>query len=55
MLEQVPVRPVSASAAYDNLASMRVLERAGFQRVGRDRGFAEARGAEIEEVMFRLD
>lgn len=55
VLEQVPVRPVFASAAHDNLASRRVLERAGFRQVGRQRGFAEARGQEIEEVMFRLD
>ncbi|ACU73362.1 GCN5-related N-acetyltransferase [Catenulispora acidiphila DSM 44928] len=55
VLEQVPVRPVFASAASDNLASQRVLERAGFRQVGRQRGFAEARGQEIEEVMFRLD
>lgn len=55
VLEQVPVRPVFASAAYDNVASRCVLERAGFKEIGRDRGFAEARGQEIEEVMFRLD
>ena len=55
VLEQVPVRPVFASAAYDNAASIRVLEKNGFKRVGRERAFAEARGQEIEEVMFRLD
>ena len=55
VLEQVAVRPVFASAAYDNAASMRVLEKNGFKRVGEERGFAEARGEEIGEVMFRLD
>ena len=55
VLEQVEVRPVFASAAFDNLASQRVLEKAGFKRTGQDRGFAEARGEEIEEVLFRLD
>lgn len=55
VLEQVPTRPVFASAASDNLASQRVLEKSGFRRTGRERAFAEARGQEIEEVMFRLD
>ena len=55
LLERVAVRPVFASAAYDNVGSMRVLERNGFRRVGVERGFAEARGQDIEEVMFRLD
>lgn len=55
LLEQVPVRPVFGVAAFDNLGSQRVLERAGFQRVGQGRGFAEARGEEIDEVVFRLD
>lgn len=55
VLEQVPTRPVVAAAAGDNLASQRVLERHGFKRTGLDRGFAEARGEEIEEVLFRLD
>jgi [ribosomal protein S5]-alanine N-acetyltransferase len=55
VLEQVPTRPVFASAAGDNLASQRVLERSGFRRIGLERGFAEARGEEIDEVLFRLD
>ncbi|MBS2537820.1 GNAT family N-acetyltransferase [Catenulispora sp. NF23] len=55
VLEQVPTRPVFASAAHDNAGSIRVLEKNGFRHVGKDRGFAEARGEEIEEVMFRLD
>lgn len=55
VLEQVPTRPVFASAAHDNAASMRVLERCGFKRIGQERSFAEARGEEIAEVMFRLD
>jgi RimJ/RimL family protein N-acetyltransferase len=55
VLEQIEARPVFASAAYDNAASMRVLEKSGFKRIGQERAFAEARGREIEEVMFRLD
>lgn len=47
-------RPLQARAAADNLASIRVLEKCGFVRIGRDRGFAEARGEEIEEVVLEL-
>jgi RimJ/RimL family protein N-acetyltransferase len=35
--------------------SQRVLEKCGFRRVGEGRGFANARGEEIDEVLFRLD
>lgn len=55
LLERTPARPVFGGAAADNLASRRVLERAGFELVGRERAFADARGEVIEEVLFRLD
>jgi RimJ/RimL family protein N-acetyltransferase len=48
-------RPVFARAASDNAASLRVLEKAGFRRIGVDRGFARGRGEEIEETILRLD
>src|SRR5262245_14434399 len=47
-------RPLYARAAADNIASIRVLEKCGFVLVGRDRGFAYARGAGIEEVVLEL-
>jgi RimJ/RimL family protein N-acetyltransferase len=47
-------RPLYARAAADNMASIRVLEKCGFVLVGRERGFANARGAEIEEVVLEL-
>jgi RimJ/RimL family protein N-acetyltransferase len=50
-----PSRPLHARVAYDNVASRRVLEKCGFRVVGTDRGFAEARSREIEEVVLRLD
>jgi hypothetical protein len=31
------------------------LEKAGFRRIGVNRGFARGRGEEIEEVILRLD
>ncbi|MEU5436346.1 GNAT family N-acetyltransferase [Streptomyces sp. NPDC020719] len=49
-----PQRPLHARAAADNAASIRVLEKCGFVIVGRDRGFANARGAEIDEVVLTL-
>ena len=48
-------RPLYGRAAADNLGSLRVLEKCGFVRVGSERGFASARGEEIEEVILRLD
>jgi RimJ/RimL family protein N-acetyltransferase len=50
-----PTRPLRARVAADNLASRRVLEKCGFRVVGTERGFAEARSAEIEELVLRLD
>ena len=54
-LDHVHVRPLYAHAAKDNRASIRVLEKCGFRVVGEDRGFANARGEEIEELILRLD
>ena len=53
-LAEIPQRPLTARAAADNLASIRVLEKCGFVLASRERGFAAARGAEIEEVILRL-
>jgi len=39
----------------DNVASRRVLEKCGFRVVATERGFAEARSAEIEEMVLRLE
>jgi RimJ/RimL family protein N-acetyltransferase len=47
-------RPLYARVAEDNLASLRVLEKCGFVVIGREKGFANARGTEIEEVVLEL-
>ncbi|MEV6794804.1 GNAT family N-acetyltransferase [Streptomyces sp. NPDC051320] len=54
LLDTVPTRPLYARAAADNKGSIRVLEKCGFTITGHDRGFAHARGAEIDEVMLLL-
>jgi RimJ/RimL family protein N-acetyltransferase len=47
-------RPLRARAAKDNVGSLRVLAKCGFEVTGGDIGFANARGQEIEEVVLRL-
>lgn len=47
-------RPLFGRVAFDNIGSQKVLERAGFIRVGTDKGFANARQAEIEEYIYKL-
>ncbi|GAA5063893.1 GNAT family N-acetyltransferase [Streptomyces similanensis] len=54
LLAEVPERPLYARAAADNAGSLRVLDKCGFRPVARARGFAEARGEEIEEVVLVL-
>jgi RimJ/RimL family protein N-acetyltransferase len=41
--------------ASPTTTSRRVLEKNGFRVVGTDRGFAEARSAEIEEIVLQLE
>ncbi|MFF9080802.1 GNAT family N-acetyltransferase [Streptomyces rubiginosohelvolus] len=53
-LAETPTRPLHARAAADNLGSRRVLEKCGFVVTGTDRGFAQARGEEIDEVLVTL-
>jgi len=47
-------RPIYARVAKDNLGSRRVLEKCGFQVIGETKGFANARGEEIEELLWEL-
>lgn len=54
LLREVTVRPLYGRAASDNAGSLRVLTKAGFEVVGTDVGYAQARNAEIEETILRL-
>lgn len=49
-----PTRPIYARAAKDNIGSLRVLEKCGFRIIGEDKGFANARGKEVEEFILQL-
>ena len=53
-LGDLETRPMYASAAKDNVASLRVLEKCGFEVAGQEKGFANARGEEIEELLLEL-
>jgi RimJ/RimL family protein N-acetyltransferase len=50
----VKTRPLYARAAKDNFGSIRVLEKCGFTVAGYEHGFANARGADVEEVVLEL-
>ncbi|MEU0243799.1 GNAT family N-acetyltransferase [Streptomyces sp. NPDC006235] len=55
LLTAVPERPLYARAASDNAGSLRVLEKCGFRAVASARGYAQARGAEIDETVLILE
>jgi ribosomal-protein-alanine N-acetyltransferase len=48
------IRPIYARVAFDNLGSQKVLEKCGFVKTGKDKGFANARQKEIEEYIYKL-
>jgi RimJ/RimL family protein N-acetyltransferase len=54
-LDTVPARPLHARAASDNIGSLTVVQRAGFAIVGTETSYANARRAEIEETLLRLE
>lgn len=47
-------RPLYGRSATDNLGSIRSMEKSGFQLLANERGFANARGDEIDEVVMIL-
>ncbi len=54
-LDLVPVRPLYGRAAKDNVASLRVMQKCGFIICGEGKGFAYARGKEVEEYILKLE
>jgi RimJ/RimL family protein N-acetyltransferase len=55
LLEVQTARPLYGRTAKDNVGSLRVMEKCGFTVIGTDRGFANARGEEIEELLLVLN
>ncbi len=55
LLQSVRARPIFGRAASDNVGSLKVLQRAGFTVIGTEVSFANARNAEIEETILRLN
>ncbi|MFC4809016.1 GNAT family N-acetyltransferase [Paenibacillus sp. GCM10023250] len=53
-LRGIPIRPLYARAAKDNIASIRVLEKCGFEIEGEDKGYANSRAEEVEEFILKL-
>ena len=47
-------RPIYGRTAFDNFGSQKVLEKCGFKKIGKDKGFANARQTEIEEYIYKL-
>lgn len=54
LLEEVTTRPIRARVASDNVASRRVLEKAGFSPIGVEVSYAPGRSGEIEETILEL-
>ena len=53
--QTLTTRPIYARVAKDNVGSRRVLEKCGFTVVGESKGYANARGKEIEELLLELE
>ncbi len=47
-------RPIFARAATDNIGSIRVLQKCGFEIIGKNKDFANGRGEVTEEYILRL-
>ena len=55
LLQEITHRPLFARAAKDNVRSIRVLQKCDFTIIGENKDFADGRGEETEEYIFRLD
>lgn len=53
-LKMEQIRPIHGRVAFDNYGSQKVLEKCGFVKIGKDKGFANARQVEIEEYIYKL-
>lgn len=53
-LDHVKTRPLHGRVVKDNRASIRVLEKCGFEISGEERAFMEARGEEVDGYILTL-
>lgn len=53
-LQTLATRPIYARAASDNIGSLKVLQKAGFEAIGTEVSYASGRDAEIDETILRL-
>jgi RimJ/RimL family protein N-acetyltransferase len=53
-LAELRERPLYAVVAVDNVASLRVLEKCGFEPIASDRQHSRARGTDVDQVVLRL-
>ena len=54
-LKQVLVRPLFAYVAQQNLGSLRVLEKCGFQRYGEEKSYSDTLGQDVEFIVLKTD
>jgi RimJ/RimL family protein N-acetyltransferase len=54
-LSTIDTRPIYARTAFDNIASMRVLQKSGFTRTLEGHYFSHARGVDIVEILWTLE
>ncbi len=47
-------RPIYGRVAFDNYGSQKVLEKCGFIKIGKEKGFANARQTEIKDIIYKL-
>jgi RimJ/RimL family protein N-acetyltransferase len=55
LLEEISERPLYGRCVKDNFGSRRVLEKCGFKLIGEERAYANGRGEEVDELIFKLD
>ncbi|HUQ19130.1 MAG TPA: GNAT family N-acetyltransferase [Gemmatimonadaceae bacterium] len=53
-LATIPMRPIRAGVAKDNIASRRVLEKAGFRMIGEASGYSPFRACMVDELIYEL-
>ena len=53
-LQIVKTRPLFARVVHDNISSIRILEKTGFNKIGSEQGFANARNGKVEEFIYKL-